>query len=427
MARTDRPVARAARRRRGWIVLATAMVVATLTSCDWMVVEHIDTTRASAGRGAVASSATLTDGARIRAQAMCDAGAASAAADPAEEFDAETAAAVQELTGSAPLDPTIADAFERNKAATRAVIDGWGANAVITDPRWTDAGVGDVACPDGNLYVSAAFSQRPTTPASGRYASPQHPAAQIQKVSDVQYGTALNHAGVPTPLIMDLWAPPSAGAPDRPVLIMIHGGGFAGGSRTVYNGAAVDAAALGYVVVSIDYRLRPPDSGGADRTILAANDAIDDAMEAVRWLKANAATYRIDVSRIGALGASAGGVIALGLALGDDLTPGGPLAVHSPAIAAAVSTGGHLTPGLPLLTLAASDPAVLMFNHETDPSAGPVEVALETCTAVRASGNTCDFVTVPGDGHTSWITPGSPFWSSEVSPFLWHHLRLGAP
>ena len=59
--------------------------------------------------------------------------------------------------------------------------------------------------------------------------------------------------------------------------------------------------------------------------------------------------------------------------------------------------------------------------------AGPAEDAFETCAAVRASGNTCDFVEVPGEGHQSWITPGSPFCTDEVNPFLWHHLRLGTP
>lgn len=177
-------------------------------------------------------------------------------------------------------------------------------------------------------------------------------------------------------------------------------------------------------MVSISYRLRPGDCCGPNRQLLAAADAIDDGMEAVRWLKANAATYRIDTTRIGAMGSSAGGVIALGLALGDDATPTGPLAAHSPSIAAAVSTGGHLTPGLSILNLRGEQPAVQMFLHEDDPSAGPWTEGSQTCEAVRTSGNTCDLVIVPGTGHTSWISPGSAFWSSNVGPFLWHHLRL---
>jgi dienelactone hydrolase len=176
------------------------------------------------------------------------------------------------------------------------------------------------------------------------------------------------------------------------------------------------------VAASISYRLRP----GRQPLLPKAADAIDDGMEAVRWLRANAATYGIDTTRIAAMGTSAGGVVALGMALFDDPTPGGPLAAVSPRIDAAVCTGAHLTPGLSTLTLGPEDPAALLVHFELDDTTGnSSEYAFETCAAVRSAGSTCDFEEVPGEGHQSWITPGGPLWTSRTGPFLFEHLRLG--
>lgn len=74
---------------------------------------------------------------------------------------------------------TGAGAGARNVAATEAVMATWGDDPVITDPRWDDVGIGEAACPDGRLYVSAAFTQRPTMPATARYSSPVHSSSQI--------------------------------------------------------------------------------------------------------------------------------------------------------------------------------------------------------------------------------------------------------
>ena len=105
---------------------------------------------------------------------------------------------------------------------------------------------------------------------------------------------------------------------------------------------------MGYAVIAIDYRLDPLLNGPhtlADQLQAAAN-AIADAQESVRWLKAHAATYGIDTTRIAAVGDSAGGAIALGLSAVPDSHPTSPYSAYSPSVAAAVSTGAYLTPGL---------------------------------------------------------------------------------
>ena len=136
-------------------------------------------------------------------------------------------------------------------------------------------------------------------------------------------------------LLLDLYRPVGAESTGQrsPAVVIIHGGGFTGGSRTQGDLVTIARAmaARGFVAVSIDYRLVPDGpvpsarvaslrgpatvgTSGADlaqRT--AAVAAIDDALGAVDWLRANATRLNVDASRIGLLGGSAGAVTAVHL------------------------------------------------------------------------------------------------------------------
>jgi acetyl esterase/lipase len=65
-------------------------------------------------------------------------------------------------------------------------------------------------------------------------------------------------------------------------------------------------AMAGFNVVSINYRL----ASYGDRTT-QWNAQLQDVQLAIRWLRQNANRFRIDPTRIGALGESAGGHLAL--------------------------------------------------------------------------------------------------------------------
>lgn len=107
---------------------------------------------------------------------------------------------------------------------------------------------------------------------------------------------------------LDVYQPaPRADGRRHPALVWIHGGGWTGGTK---NEARADnicrtAAAAGYVAVSVDYRL----GDGAWPT------NIFDCKNAVRFLRANAARYSVDPARIAVAGGSAGGHLALMVAL----------------------------------------------------------------------------------------------------------------
>lgn len=97
-------------------------------------------------------------------------------------------------------------------------------------------------------------------------------------------------------------ARPKSGNGPFPAIVCIHGGGFRAGTREGYDALCLRLAQQGYVAATITYRLAPTNPFPA---------AIHDSKAAVRWLRANAARYRIDPARIGATGGSAGGHLAL--------------------------------------------------------------------------------------------------------------------
>jgi acetyl esterase/lipase len=113
--------------------------------------------------------------------------------------------------------------------------------------------------------------------------------------------------------LLDLYLPEQAGAP-LPVVLWVHGGGWTSGSKDG-GGPALFLVRSGFAVAAINYRL-------SSEAIFPAQ--IEDCKAAVRWLRANAATYHLDGNRIGAWGSSAGGhlVALLGTSGGEKALEG---------------------------------------------------------------------------------------------------------
>jgi acetyl esterase/lipase len=100
-----------------------------------------------------------------------------------------------------------------------------------------------------------------------------------------------------------------------PALIFIHGGWWRMGSRQNYTLDLRQAVERGYLAVTVDYRLTSVRENGKVKHPFPAQ--IHDVKCAVRWLRANARKYKINPDRIGVVGFSAGGHLALLLGLTD--------------------------------------------------------------------------------------------------------------
>lgn len=93
-----------------------------------------------------------------------------------------------------------------------------------------------------------------------------------------------------------------------PFVIVIHGGAWVSGKRQDMAAICEALANANISSATIDYRLAPASKWPAQ---------IDDCQAAVRYFRANAKRYGIDAERMGSLGASAGGHLALLLGFTD--------------------------------------------------------------------------------------------------------------
>jgi acetyl esterase/lipase len=126
----------------------------------------------------------------------------------------------------------------------------------------------------------------------------------IELRSDVEYGKVGERS-----LKLDLYSPKER-TRKLPCLMFIHGGGWKGGKKEDYRVYTQVFATKGYVVASVGYRL----SGEAKFPA-----AVNDVKCAVRYLRKNATELGIDADRIGVVGGSAGGHLAMMVGYSSDV------------------------------------------------------------------------------------------------------------
>jgi acetyl esterase/lipase len=116
--------------------------------------------------------------------------------------------------------------------------------------------------------------------------------------------------------ILDFWQAKSD--QPTPLVFVIHGGGWMGGSKERLS-RFVDSNALlkaGISVAAINYRLMKH----AEGVVPPVKAPLHDASRALQFLRSKAGEWNIDKSRIGAAGGSAGACSSLWLAYHDDLS-----------------------------------------------------------------------------------------------------------
>ena len=125
----------------------------------------------------------------------------------------------------------------------------------------------------------------------------------VELLKDIEYCK-----GGGKPLRMDILRPKAASQGARPAVLYLHAGGWQSGSKDDAR-TALFLATNGFVTAAINYRL----SGEAPFPA-----AVEDSKCAVRFLRANAAKYGIGPNRIGVIGDSAGGHLAMMVGCADE-------------------------------------------------------------------------------------------------------------
>jgi acetyl esterase/lipase len=123
-----------------------------------------------------------------------------------------------------------------------------------------------------------------------------NPSATVVTEKDVTYATLESRK-----LTANMFYPRGITTAALPGVLMIHGGGWHSGDKSLMTPLAERIAQAGYVVMAAEYRLAPEAKYPA---------AVHDLYAALLWLCRHAAAYSIDVTKLVVLGCSAGGQLA---------------------------------------------------------------------------------------------------------------------
>jgi acetyl esterase/lipase len=173
----------------------------------------------------------------------------------------------------------------------------------------------------------------PATPAPA--AAPATPRPQIPPptLADVSYGTHPKQ-------VMDFYKAESD--KPTPLVFVIHGGGWMGGSKKPVGVAGYLKA--GISVVSIEYRFIPEATKDGVNPPVAG--PLGDAARALQFVRSKAQEWNIDKTRIGATGGSAGACSSLWLAFHPDMADpksSDPIARESTRLLCAAVNGAQTT------------------------------------------------------------------------------------
>jgi alpha-L-fucosidase 2 len=259
---------------------------------------------------------------------------------------------------------------------------------------------------------------------------------------DIEFG----HPGS-EPLLLDLHVPEGPGP--FPAAILVHGGGFDGGSRNTNTRPLFEPLAnAGFAWFSIDYRLAPE---------ARFPEAIADLDSAIRWVKAHSADYHVNPRKIAIIGESAGGYLvnyagtheAPGATVAAVVDFYGPVDYGKLALQrrdhpeqfnmATINRHAANGGGIHFFGVQDLDAAGLEKLHAISPIAGvhkgmppflcihgarddqvSYDQSVALCEAMTKAGAPCELITIEGGGHgmSGWKEPGMQHWKSEMIAWL---------
>ena len=206
--------------------------------------------------------------------------------------------------------------------------------------------------------------------------------------------------------LLDLYLPVDEGGDKKPVILFVHGGGFAGGDKSALEKFWRDLASNGFAVISANYRLYlkhhktsgasasanmakglRPDGKFHPELQKAVTIASDDATKVLEWIKNNADTYQMDAQRVAVSGGSAGAMTVLHLAFtsGQQVLP----------VRAVVNMWGGLQNAS---IIKAGAPPMLTFHGDQD-ALIHVDYARALDSQLKKVGSVSELLVLEGKGH----------------------------
>ncbi|MGO4537396.1 prolyl oligopeptidase family serine peptidase [Paenibacillus sp. 2TAB19] len=205
--------------------------------------------------------------------------------------------------------------------------------------------------------------------------------------NDIVYASKVNESETEEPLKLDVYEPTNDNNNRRPVFIFIHGGGYKEGSKSDAATISNELAKRGYVVVSMDYRLKKDPFVHFQRTL---SDAYEDISDVIGWISHNAEAYRMDAEQLAIGGDSAGGYLSMNVV--NEYLKRDPSIVHS--IFAIVDIyGGKLENSVDEQL-----PPILMI-HGTIDQLIPYQQSVDLKDTLERQGIYHDLFTMEGVGH----------------------------
>ena len=264
----------------------------------------------------------------------------------------------------------------------------------------------------------------------------------VTVTSGVKFATVTNYKGVVQDLNCDIYQPTGDVSTDRPCIIWMHGGGFRTGSVRTQGYIVTYSTAFakrGYVCISIDYRLRAAaDMPTQADEFPALQDGSRDANTALDWVRANAATYKINPNYLFFAGGSAGGRIA-GTAAEFD----GPDATATTSPETAYKTkpwdkSGLIATGIlwggqevemrgwcyPYLAV---NPIPAVLVHGDADTTIPVQNSIDLAAAMTAAGVTNELHIIPGAAHTPTGSSTDPTIQKWMGDFFVNEWKKTLP
>ena len=294
------------------------------------------------------------------------------------------------------------------------------------------------------LLVDIILNQD-TIPETGLFISQQYQEDELTFFYDLVYSERSNMNGLQYSsnqnqvqdqlldtilLELDIALPPNPENKLLPLVVVIHGGGFSGGSKESRWQDTKDYATLGYIGCTINYRLTPHSyqDESEQNQLQAVVHAAEDAMNSIRYLKTQSSVYNIDTNRIVTIGKSAGGFISLVNAIENDImTDLGGVSDYtdiSSRVSSSISTGAVIP--IESFNFDEDDASCLIMHSEDyDPVTertweGDVIPFYE---AVINSGNHAVLVPQSSNSHVVPISPLGAY-GDEIIPFIWDQLNL---